>query len=175
MSAASLDRNPYPTPTGFHRLEVLRPFLSVRGAEVSLHEMAHYGAYRMYGIKVPLTLNTASPRHASDRKAMAEFAGPLWNLALAASCAAAARKRNRLRAWLVALALASSLMRLVAYLLVVGAALVTGSGLSLGNDEPIAAHLFYRGFPVSCWWDCWQFLFGDRCHRVAADGGKPAA
>ena len=34
------------------------------------------------------------------------------------------------------------MMRLVIYILVVGAAVVTGSGLSLGNDEPIAARLW---------------------------------
>src|SRR5262249_51392729 len=41
-----------------------------------------------------------------------------------------------------ALALSASMMRLVVYALVVGASIVSGSGLSLGNDEPIAAHLW---------------------------------
>jgi H+/Cl- antiporter ClcA len=34
------------------------------------------------------------------------------------------------------------MLRLVVYVLVTVAAIVTGSGLSLGNDEPIAAHLW---------------------------------
>jgi hypothetical protein len=107
-----------------------------------LHEFSHYLAFRMLGVNVRPTLNTASPRRSWQRKPMSEPAGPLLNLALAGWCAVAARKLNRLPACFAALALASSTMRLVIYVLVLGAALVTGSGLKLGNDEPIAADLW---------------------------------
>lgn len=38
--------------------------------------------------------------------------------------------------------LAASMMRLVVYAIIVVAAFVTGSGMTMGNDEPIAARLW---------------------------------
>ena len=104
-----------------------------------LHESAHYLTYRALGIHLRMTLNTASPVDQSQRVAIAELAGPLLNLAVAsgATLAYLRQKKN----WLAAVALAASMMRLVIYVLVIGAALVTGSALSLGNDEPLAARL----------------------------------
>ncbi len=107
-----------------------------------LHESAHYITYRLLGIHVHMTLNTASPQDQSLRKPIAELAGPVLNLMIASGAAAAYRFSDRARRLWAALALSSALMRLVVYALVVVAALVTGSGLSLGNDEPIAAHLW---------------------------------
>jgi hypothetical protein len=107
-----------------------------------LHEFAHYITYHLFGIDVHMTLNTASPKDQSLRKPIAELAGPLLNILVATGAAAAYRFLHRSRYFWAALALSSALMRLVVYVLVVVAALVTGSGLSLGNDEPIAAHLW---------------------------------
>ena len=107
-----------------------------------LHESAHYLAYRAIGIHVPVTLNTASPIDSSQRKAIAELAGPLLNLFLAIGCVFAYSTLTKVRLLWVALGLAASMMRLVIYLIVVIAAIVTGSGISVGNDEPIAAHLW---------------------------------
>lgn len=111
-----------------------------------IHESAHYLAYRLYGIRVHMTLNTASPSEQSQRKPLAELAGPMTNLAVALGAAFAYFNFPRHRMWWAALALASSMMRLVIYALVTAAALITGSGLRLGNDEPYAAHLW--GIPT---------------------------
>jgi len=107
-----------------------------------LHESAHYLTYRLLGIHLYMTLNTASPTDQSLRKPIAELAGPLLNLVVATVAALAYRIFRHHRPLLAALALSSAMMRLVIYVLVVVAAIVTGSGLSLGNDEPIAAHLW---------------------------------
>jgi hypothetical protein len=107
-----------------------------------VHEFGHYCAYRLLGIRVQMTLNTASPRDQSLRKPIAELAGPLVNLGIASAAAVLFRVSGRRRQSLAALALAAAMMRLVIYVLVMVAALVTGSGLTLGNDEPIAAHLW---------------------------------
>ena len=104
-----------------------------------LHELAHYFTYRSLGVHLRMTLNTASPADQSQRVAIAELAGPLLNLAVA-TVATWAYLRSR-KTWLGAFAMASAMMRLVVYVLVIGVALVTGSALSLGNDEPIAARL----------------------------------
>ena len=48
-----------------------------------LHESAHYLAYRLLGVHVHMTLNTASPTDQSQRKAIAELTGPLLNLVVA--------------------------------------------------------------------------------------------
>jgi hypothetical protein len=111
-----------------------------------VHELAHYSAYRLLGIDVPITLNTASPQNPALRQPIAELAGPLLNLAVATVAAALYLKGRSHHRWLGELALAAALMRLVVYGLVGGAAVVTGSGLALGNDEPIAAHLW--GLPA---------------------------
>ncbi len=107
-----------------------------------VHESAHYLTYRILGVHLQMTLNTASPNDQSQRKPTAELAGPLLNLIVASVAALAYRNLHRHPQWWAALALASAMMRLVVYVLVVGASLVTGSGLTLGNDEPIAAHLW---------------------------------
>jgi hypothetical protein len=107
-----------------------------------LHESAHYLTYRILGIHLHMTLNTASPNDQSQRKPIAELAGPLLNLAVASVAALAYQTFQRQRRLWAALALASAMMRLVIYVLVAAAAIATGSGLSLGNDEPIAAHLW---------------------------------
>lgn len=107
-----------------------------------VHESAHYLTYRILGVHLHMTLNTASPNDQSRRRPTAELAGPLLNLVVASVAALAYRNLYRKRQWWAALALASAMLRLVIYILVVGTALVTGSGLSLGNDEPIAAHLW---------------------------------
>lgn len=107
-----------------------------------VHESAHYLTYRLLGVHLQMTLNTASPKDQPQRRPIAELAGPLLNLVVASVAAFAYRNLPRTRPWWAALALASAMQRLVVYVLVVGAALVTGSGLSLGNDEPIAAHLW---------------------------------
>ena len=106
------------------------------------HEFAHYSAYQILGVPLQMTLNTASPGDHSLRRPIAELAGPLLNLGVAALVAGAYLKGRSHERWMAELALASALMRLVIYVLVLGAALVTGSGLSLGNDEPIAAQLW---------------------------------
>ncbi len=107
-----------------------------------LHESAHYLTYRLLGVHLHMTLNTASPRDQSQRKPIAELAGPLLNLVVASAATLAYHNSQGQRLWWAALGLASAMTRLVVYALVVGAAIVTGSGLSLGNDEPIAAHLW---------------------------------
>jgi hypothetical protein len=106
-----------------------------------LHESAHYFTYRALGVQLRMTLNTASPADQSQRVAIAELAGPLLNLAVAAGATVVYLRSGRTQDWLAALAVASAMMRLVIYALVIGATLVTGSALSLGNDEPIAARL----------------------------------
>jgi hypothetical protein len=107
-----------------------------------LHESAHYLTYRLLGVHPHMTLNTASPQDHSQRKPIAELAGPLLNLVVASTAALAYHNSHVQRQSWAALGLASAMMRLVIYVLIVGAAIVTGSGLSLGNDEPIAAHLW---------------------------------
>ena len=107
-----------------------------------LHESAHYLTYRLLGVHLHMTLNTASPKDQSERRPIAELAGPLLNLVLASAAALAYDNSHSQRLWWAALGLTSAMMRLVIYVLVIGAAMVTGSGLSLGNDEPIAAHLW---------------------------------
>jgi len=66
----------------------------------------------------------------------------LFNLTVAGLGTAVYFGGRMRRRWVAELVLAAALMRLVIYALVVAAALVTGSGLSLGNDEPIAARLY---------------------------------
>jgi hypothetical protein len=107
-----------------------------------LHESAHYLAYRAIGVHLHMTLNTASPTDQHLRKPFPEFAGPLLNLALGAGAAFMLCFGKRAHFFWSAAALAASLMRLVIYLLILIAAIRTGSGLSLGNDEPIAAHMW---------------------------------
>ena len=107
-----------------------------------VHEFGHYCAYRLLGVRVQMTLNTASPRDQSLRRPLAEFAGPLVNLFVAFGTLALFRATGRRRQWLAAVAMAGAMMRLVVYVLVLAAASVTGSGLTLGNDEPVAAHLW---------------------------------
>jgi len=107
-----------------------------------VHEFGHYCAYQLLGIPVQMTLNTASPRDQSLRKPIAELAGPVVNLMIASAAVVVFRVTGRKLRWLAALALAAAMMRLVVYIAVLVAALVTGSGLALGNDEPIAAHLW---------------------------------
>ena len=103
------------------------------------HELAHYSVYRMLGVSVQMTLNTASPTDHHQRRPIAEFAGPLFNLGIATAAAALYLRRPFRKRWLAELALAAALMRLVVYSIILIAALITGSGLSMGNDEPIAA------------------------------------
>lgn len=107
-----------------------------------LHESAHYLAYRAMGVPLHMTLNTASPANQLLRRPFPEFAGPLLNLALGIFAIFMLRFSGRARAFWSATALAASLMRLVIYLLILGVAVKTGSGLSMGNDEPIAAHMW---------------------------------
>ena len=104
-----------------------------------LHELAHALVYRAFGINVRMTLNTASPADKSQRIVWAELAGPIVNLLVGSAALIMFRLRRRM--WLAQLALAAAMMRLTVYVLIVLAALVTGSGMSLGNDEPIAAQL----------------------------------
>lgn len=107
-----------------------------------LHEAAHYLTYRALGVRLQMTLNTASPADQSQRKPIAEFAGPLFNLLLATGCVVAYYTARRGRLLWAAMGLAASMMRLVVYLIIVVAAIVTGSGMTMGNDEPIAALLW---------------------------------
>ena len=107
-----------------------------------VHESAHYLTHRLLGVDVHMTLNTASPKDQSKRRPIAELAGPLLNLVVASMAVLAYHKSHGQRQLWASLGLASAMMRLVIYVLVVGAAIRTGSGLSLGNDEPIAAHLW---------------------------------
>ena len=107
-----------------------------------LHESAHYLTYRAMGVRLQMTLNTASPADQSQRKAIAEFAGPISNLLLAIACLLAFYiARQRQLVW-AAMGLAASMMRLVVYGIIIVAATVTGSGMTMGNDEPIAASLW---------------------------------
>lgn len=107
-----------------------------------LHESAHYLAYRAIGVHLHMTLNTASPTDQLLRRPLPEFAGPLLNLALGIFAALMLRFSGRAHFFWSATALAASLMRLVVYLLILAVAVKTGSGLSMGNDEPIAAHMW---------------------------------
>src|SRR6516225_8533607 len=107
-----------------------------------LHESAHYLTYRAMGVRLQMTLNTASPADQSQRKAIAEFAGPIFNLLLAIACLLAFYiARQRQLVW-AAMGLAASMMRLVVYGIIIVAATVTGSGMTMGNDDPIAASLW---------------------------------
>lgn len=107
-----------------------------------LHESAHYLAYRAIGVHLRMTLNTASPTDQLLRRPFPELAGPLLNLALGIFAALMLRFSGRASFFWSATALAASLMRLVIYLLILAVAVKTGSGLSMGNDEPIAAHMW---------------------------------
>ncbi len=107
-----------------------------------LHESAHYIAYRAIGVHLHMTLNTASPKNQLLRRPFPELAGPMLNLALGIFAALMLRFSRKAHIFWSATALAASLMRLVIYLLILGVAVKTGSGLSLGNDEPIAAHMW---------------------------------
>jgi hypothetical protein len=106
------------------------------------HESAHYLTYRVLGIELQMTLNTASPSDPALRRPIAEIAGPLFNLGVAALAAVVFLKTSARAWWQRELALAACLMRLDIYALVLVASLITGSGMSLGNDEPIAARLW---------------------------------
>ena len=107
-----------------------------------VHELAHYVTYRLSGVQLQMTLNTASPQDQSLRRPLPEIAGPLLNLALAVAALCAFCNDEPRKIYWAALALAAALMRLALYILILAAALVSRSGLSLGNDEPIAAHLW---------------------------------
>jgi len=107
-----------------------------------VHEFGHYITYRLLGVHVRMTLNTASPDDQSLRRPIAEIAGPLVNLVIALGATFAYQKFAQRKSWLAALSLASAMFRLAVYFLVLGVALFTGSGLSMGNDEPIAARLW---------------------------------
>lgn len=107
-----------------------------------LHESAHYLAYRAIGVHLHMTLNTASPTDQLLRRPFPEFAGPLLNLGLGIFAALMLRFSGKAPFFWSATALAASLMRLVIYVLILGVAVKTGSGLSMGNDEPIAAHMW---------------------------------
>ena len=106
------------------------------------HEMAHYITYRALGIHLQMTLNTASPSDRVLRRPIAELAGPLFNLGVAAISAVLLLKTSARGWWQRELSLAACLMRLDIYALILLATLITGSGMSLGNDEPIAAQLW---------------------------------
>jgi hypothetical protein len=105
------------------------------------HEFAHYVAYRALGIPVQMTLNTASPADPTQRRVAGELAGPALNLLVAIGAFFAFRRAETGRLWWAALALSSSMTRLVIYAIVIIATGITGSTLSMGNDEPIAANL----------------------------------
>src|SRR5215470_6933792 len=62
------------------------------------HEMAHYITYRVLGIHVHMTLNTASPSDRALRRPVAELAGPLFNLGVAAISAVLLLKTSA-RGW----------------------------------------------------------------------------
>jgi hypothetical protein len=130
-----------------------------------IHELAHYSTYRLLGIPLRMTLNTASPSDQALRRPIAELAGPLLNLGVAAIAAGAYLVGGARQWWLAELALAATMMRLVIYVLVVGAAVVTGSGLSLGNDEPIAARLW--GLPSLSFVAAFAMPFGWIARTVA--------
>ena len=107
-----------------------------------VHEFGHYITYRLLGVHLQMTVNTAFPDDKSLRRPVAELAGPLVNLVIALGTAFAFQKLVQTKSWLAALGLASAMFRLAVYFLVLGVALITGSGLSMGNDEPIAARLW---------------------------------
>jgi hypothetical protein len=98
-----------------------------------LYESAHYLTYRLLGVHLHMTLNTASPRDQSLRRPIAELAGPLLNFVVASAAVLAYHSSHGQRQSWAALGLASAMMRLVIYVLVVGAAIVAGSGLSPGE------------------------------------------
>lgn len=107
-----------------------------------VHEFGHYITYRLMGVHLQMTLNTASPDDPSLRRPVAELAGPVVNLVIAVGAAFAYQKLWHRESWLAALGLASAMFRIAVYVLVLGVALFTGSVLSMGNDEPIAARLW---------------------------------
>lgn len=118
-------------------------FVLVTLALFPVHESAHFVTYRLLGVHLRMTLNTASPTDQTQRRPVAEIAGPLVNLLLAAVAAILLRVSTRRRRLWAVIALSASLMRLAIYLVIVIAALVTGSGQAVGNDEPIAAHMWH--------------------------------
>jgi hypothetical protein len=118
-------------------------FLLVTLVMFPLHESAHFFVYRLLGVHLHMTLNTASPVDQHQRRPVAEIAGPVLNLVLAIVAAVLLHISTNYRRLWAAIALSASLMRLAIYLLIVSAALATGSGLAIGNDEPIAAHMWH--------------------------------
>jgi hypothetical protein len=118
-------------------------FVLVTIAIFPIHESAHFLAYRAFGVHLYMTLNTASPADQDQRLPMAEIAGPLLNLVLAAAATVLLRVSTKYRRLWATTALSASLMRLAIYLVIVVATLITGSGLAVGNDEPIAAHMWH--------------------------------
>jgi hypothetical protein len=121
------------------RLEGLTLFAVFAVLIFPLHELAHYLTYQFLGVEVRMTLNTATPLDPSVRAGIAELAGPLMNLLIATGAGVAYLRGGRRHRWLAEFALAAVMMRLVLYVLVLTAAAVTGSTMSLGNDEPMAA------------------------------------
>ncbi len=124
-----------------------------------LHESAHYLMYRALWVHLHMTLNTASPTDQSKRRAIAELAGPLLNLSLAAFSLLMLKYSRSARVFWAATALSAALMRLSLYVLILVFAVKTGSGMVLGNDEPISAHMWglpsltfvgLIGIPLSC-------------------------
>ena len=131
--------------TNRHRTWVLPAFCHVHTVVVPASRIwpLHNLTYRLLGIHLQMTLNTASPDDQSLRRPVAELAGPVVNLIIAMGAAFAYQKLWQRKSSLAALSLASAMFRLAAvYVLVLGVALFTGSGLSMGNDEPIAARLW---------------------------------
>jgi|SRR5579864_7227697 len=108
-----------------------------------VHESAHYVGYRMAGVSVRMTLNTVTPYDETQRRAAPELAGPLMNLVVGAVAVYAFYHAKRGHQWWAALALCAALFRLAIYLIVLVGAAVTGSGMGMGNDEPIAASLLH--------------------------------
>jgi hypothetical protein len=136
------DSNVSPAPSFSFDLRFYFVFAACLLLVFPLHESAHYLTYRSMGIHLQMTLNTASPADQSQRKPIAEFAGPLFNLLLAIGCALAYCTASRGRLLWAAMGLAASMMRLVIYAIILVAAIITGSGMAMGNDEPIAASLW---------------------------------
>ena len=68
-----------------------------------VHELGHYVTYRMLGVRVHMTLNTASPEDQSKRKPVPELAGPFVNLVIATGAALTYRKMRPHKPWLAAL------------------------------------------------------------------------
>ena len=97
-----------------------------------VHEFGHYFTYRLLGVPLRMTLNTASPENQCLQKPIAELAGPLVNLVLATGAAFTYPLVRQKKAWLAALALAPATQRLAVYVLVLGVAMFTGSGMALG-------------------------------------------